>query len=76
MTKRVTIDLDPDLYEALQKRAAKASCSLSELVNMAIRDSFFEYDEFLAAFDERNHEPRSNEPLISYSEVLQKIAVK
>ena len=71
MAKRVTIDLDPDLYEALQKRAAKASCSLSELVSTTIRESLFEYDGFLASFDERNHEP-----LISYSEVLQKIAVQ
>ena len=70
MAKRVTIDLDPDLYEALQRRAAKTSSSLSELVNTTIRGSLFEYDRFLAAFDERNHEP-----LISYSEVLQKIAV-
>jgi metal-responsive CopG/Arc/MetJ family transcriptional regulator len=70
MAKRVTIDLDPDLYEALQRRAAKTSSSLSELVNVTIRESLFEYDGFLAVFDERNHEP-----LISYSEVLQKIAV-
>ncbi len=70
MAKRVSIDLDPDLYETLQKRAAQASCSLSELVNTTIRESLFEYDGFLASFDERN-----NEPLISYSEVLQKIAV-
>ena len=68
--KRVTIDLEPDLYEALEKRAAKASCSLSELVNTAVRESLLEYDAYLSGFDERNHEP-----LISYSEVLQKIAV-
>ena len=70
MAKRVSIDLDPDLYEALQRRAAKTSCSLSDLVNTTVREALFEYDEFLAGFDERNHEP-----LISYSEVLQKIAV-
>jgi metal-responsive CopG/Arc/MetJ family transcriptional regulator len=68
--KRVTIDLEPDLYEMLEKRAVKASCSLSELVNTAIRESLLEYDVYLAGFDERNQEP-----LISYSEVLQKIAV-
>jgi metal-responsive CopG/Arc/MetJ family transcriptional regulator len=70
MAKRVTIDLDPDLYEALQRRAAKTACSLSDLVNTTVREALFEYDGFLASFDERNHEP-----LICYSEVLQKIAV-
>lgn len=70
MAKRVTIDLDPDLHEALQKRAFKTSSSLSEIVNMTIRESLFEFDNYLAAFDERSHEP-----LISYSEVLQKVAV-
>ena len=66
MAKRVVIYLDPDLHEVLQRKAARSSCSLSALVNMTIRESFFEYDEYLASFDERTHES-----LISYGEVLQ-----
>ena len=71
MTKRVTIYLDPDLYKALRLKAVATSRSLSELVNEAIRESLVEDAEDLAAFSERN-----NEPLISYSEMLQKLAVQ
>ena len=71
MAKHVTIDLDFDLYEALQIKAVNTSRSLSKLVNVAIRESLLEDAEDLAAFSERN-----SEPLISYSEMLQKIAVQ
>lgn len=70
MAKHVTIDFDPDLYEALQMKAVKTSRSFSELVNVAIRESLIEDAEDLAAFTEMN-----NEPLISYSEMLQKLAI-
>jgi predicted transcriptional regulator len=67
MAKRVTIYLDPDLHEALLKKAESTSCSLSQLVNMAIRE-FIVDDEDLAAASEVN-----SEPLFSYSETLQRL---
>jgi hypothetical protein len=69
--KRTTIYFDPNLHESLRKKASAISCSLSELVNVAIREYLAEDAEDLAAFSERN-----NEPLISYSEILQKLAVQ
>jgi len=70
MANNVTIDLDPELHEALQKKAAHTSCSLSQLVNMAIREFIID-DEDLAAASEVN-----SEPLISYSETLQRISTQ
>ena len=70
MANNVTIDLDPELHEALQKKAAHTSCSLSQLVNMALRE-FLVDDEDLVAASEIN-----NEPMISYSELLQERSVR
>ena len=67
MANNVTIDLDPELHEALQKKAVHTSCSLSQLVNMAIRE-FIVDDEDLVAASEVN-----SEPLFSYSETLQRL---
>ena len=68
MTNSVTIDLDPELHEALQKKAASTSCTLSQLVNMAVKE-FIVDDEDLVAAGEAN-----SEPVISYSEALQKVS--
>ena len=70
MANNVTIDLDPELHEALQKKAAHTSCSLSQLVNMAIRE-FIVDDEDLVAASEVNCEP-----LVNYSELLQERSVR
>ncbi|MFA5375445.1 MAG: CopG family transcriptional regulator [Dehalococcoidia bacterium] len=70
MANSVTIDLDPDLHEVLQKKAAHTSCSLSQLVNMAIRE-FMADDEYLVVASEVNCEP-----LVHYSELLQERSVR
>ncbi|MFA5055989.1 MAG: CopG family transcriptional regulator [Dehalococcoidia bacterium] len=68
MVKSVTVELDVELLEALQKKAASTSCSLSQLVNMAVRE-FIVDDEELAAVGEGQPEP-----VISYSEALQELS--
>ena len=70
MVKSVTIDLDAELHDVLQNKAACTSCSLSQLVNMAIREFIID-DEDLIAAGEAN-----SEPLISYSETLQRISTQ
>jgi hypothetical protein len=64
-TKRATVYFDPDLHKALRLKSVETSRSLSDLVNEAVREALGEDAEDLAAFDER-----SNEPLISYDEMV------
>ncbi len=64
-TTRSTIYFEPDLHRALRLKAAHSQCSLSRLVNDAVRQALQEDQADLAAFDER-----VNEPLISYEELL------
>ena len=63
--KRTTIYLDPDLHKALRLKAATISCSVTELINDAVRESLSEDAEDITAFEERK-----KEPLISYDEML------
>ena len=56
-TRRTTIYLEPDLHAALRVKAAEADCSVSELVNGAVREVLAENREDLATFDERAGEP-------------------
>ena len=56
-TKRITIDFDPAVHHALQLQAAEANCSISALVNDAVRRTLTEGAEDLSAFDERDAEP-------------------
>lgn len=56
--KRATVYLDRKLHRALQLKAARNDCSISRLVNDAVREALAEDAEDLAAFDERAHEPR------------------
>jgi hypothetical protein len=62
---RSTIYFEPDLHRALRLKAADTRCSISKLVNGAVRQVLQEDQEDLAAFQER-----VNEPLISYEELL------
>jgi hypothetical protein len=64
-TTRSTIYFEPDLYRALRLKAAHTRCSISGIVNEAVRRVLNEDREDLAAFEER-----VNEPLISYEELL------
>jgi hypothetical protein len=62
---RSTIYFEPELHRALRIKAAHTNCSLSSLVNEAVRQALQEDQEDLAAFNER-----VNEPMISYEELL------
>jgi len=64
-TIRSTIYFEPNLHKALRLKAAHTRCSLSHLVNEAVRLALQEDGDDLSAFDER-----VNEPLISYEELL------
>ena len=55
-TVRSTFYLDAAIHQALRLKAATAHRSMSDLVNEALRASFSEDREDLAAFVERVHE--------------------
>ena len=55
--KRATVYFDPELHRALRLKAAEIECSISELVNEAVRLSLAEDAEDLSAFGERSEEP-------------------
>lgn len=63
--KRSTIYFDPDLHRALRLKAVAANCSLSEIVNNALRAALREDQSDLAAF-----EGRVAEPTMTYEELL------
>ncbi|HMK60769.1 MAG TPA: hypothetical protein VK452_06455 [Dissulfurispiraceae bacterium] len=67
-TKRATVYLDPDLHKALRLKAIETSTSVSELVNIAVRESIAEDAEDIAAFEDR-----AKDTLISYDEMLKKL---
>jgi len=64
-TKRATIYFDPVLHKALRLKAAETSRSITELVNLAVKEALSEDAEDLAAFDERQ-----NESLVSYNAMV------
>ena len=64
-TTRSTIYFESELHRALRIKAAHTNCSLSSLVNEAVRQALQEDQEDLAAFNER-----VKEPMISYEELL------
>ena len=55
--KRATVYFDPQLHRALRLKAAETDCSLSELVNEAVKLALAEDAEDLAAFEDRASEP-------------------
>jgi plasmid stability protein len=67
---RSTIYLDPALQKALRVKAAWTKRSISDLVNEAVRRSFAEDQEDLAAF-----EARAAEPTMSYEALLKDLKV-
>jgi post-segregation antitoxin (ccd killing protein) len=66
--KRATVYLDPELHKALRLKAVETSCSVSELVNNAVKEALAEDVEDIAAFDER-----AGEPLIAYDEMVKRL---
>ena len=67
-TKRTTIYLDTDLHKVLRLKSVETSRSVSEIVNDAVKISFAEDAEDIAAFEERK-----TEPLISYDEMVKRL---
>jgi hypothetical protein len=54
--KRSTVHLEPELHRVLRLKAAETDCSISDLVNEAVKVSLAEDAEDLAAFEERARE--------------------
>jgi hypothetical protein len=63
--RRSTVYLEPDLHQALRLKAAATDCSLSELVNDAVRAALAEDEEDLRAIEESE-----GQPLIAYEDFL------
>jgi len=66
--RRTTIYLDVDLHKALRLKAIENSCSVSDIVNEAVRECLAEDADNITAFDER-----VKEPLVSYDEMVKKL---
>ncbi len=66
--KRATIYFDPELHTVLKMKAAQMEKTVSELVNIAIRQSLAEDWEDLSAFEERK-----NEPNLDFEDVLNEL---
>lgn len=67
-SKRATVYLDPELHRALKIKSAQSDRTLSELVNLAVRQSLEEDHDDLKAFQERK-----NEPNLDFEEVLKEL---
>lgn len=67
-TKRATVYLDTDIHRALKIKSAHSERTLSELVNLAVRQSLAEDHEDLLSFEERKDEPNLN-----FEEVLKEL---
>ena len=63
--KRSTIYFEPEVLGALQARAARTDQTVSQVVNEAVRLALHEDAEDLRAFEDR-----SDEPTLSYTELL------
>lgn len=66
--KRATVYLDTQLHRALKIKSAQSDCTISELVNTAVKQSLAEDFEDLSAFEERK-----NEPNLDFEEVLEEL---
>jgi hypothetical protein len=55
--RRATVHLDRQLHRALRRRAAETECSITALVNDAVRQALAEDAEDLAAIEARRNEP-------------------
>jgi hypothetical protein len=51
--RRTTVYLEPDLHRALRLKAIEGDCSISDLVNGAVRRSILEDAEDIAAIEDR-----------------------
>jgi len=68
LSKRSTIYLDPTLHHALRLKALETSCSMSKIINDALREALVEDANDLAVFEER-----AGEPIVSYEQMLKRL---
>ena len=65
ITKRATIYLNQQLHKALKMKAAETDTTISDLVNISIKEMFMEDEEDLQTFKDR-----VDEPTITYEKLL------
>ena len=53
LSKRSTIYLDPTLHHALRLKALETSCSMSKIINEALREALAEDANDLSIFEKR-----------------------
>lgn len=69
--RRTTVYLEPDLHRALRLKSVEGDCSISDLVNSAVRRSLLEDAENLAAHhDPTVREDRAAEATVQYGAVV------
>ena len=68
--KRLSIYLDPEIHEVLQRKAAATSRSVSEFVNEALRVYLAEDED-----DDGVFEARASESLLSYDEMIKRLCL-
>jgi hypothetical protein len=56
LAKRATVYLEPEIHRALRLKSVEADCSMSDLVNEAVRRSLQEDAEDLKAIGDRSKE--------------------
>ncbi len=66
--KRATVYFDPVLHNALKLKSFETSCSITEIVNQAVRAFLSEDAEDILAY-----EKRKNESVISYEQMLKNL---
>jgi len=66
--KRATVYFDPDIHKALKLKSIETSKSISELVNAAVKSTLAEDAEDIIA-----SEDRTDEPLISFSDMVKRL---
>lgn len=64
-TKRTTIYLNQQLHKTLKMKAAETDTTISNLVNLSIKEMLMEDEEDLQIFKNR-----VNEPTITYEKLL------
>ena len=65
IARRSTVYFQPQIHKALRLKSATTQRSISDIVNDAVRQALREDQEDLMAFEER-----SDEPIITYEELL------
>jgi hypothetical protein len=66
--KRATVYFEPIIHKALKLKSLETSKSISALVNEAVKEALSEDAEDIVAF-----EKRTNDPLVSFSEMVKRL---